>query len=211
MKAKVPVGVIERLPNYLNCLLQLEKQGVDTVSSKRMSYLTGINSAEIRRDLIYFGTFGIKGVGYEVKYLIQKLQHILGSDIQHKIALVGAGNLGSAIAGYDALKKHGFLIDAIFDQDTKKIGTRIGGIIVSDIAEIMEVLSGKNISIAILAVPPAAAQTTANKMVAAGINVILNYTSTIVEVPDLVQVHNSDPVNELLYTLHYLSSQSTKL
>jgi len=211
MKSKVPVGVIERLPNYLNCLLQLDKQGIDTVSSKRMSDLTGINSAEIRRDLIYFGTFGIKGVGYEVKYLIQKLQHILGSDIQHKIALVGAGNLGSAIASYDALKKHGFLIDAIFDQDKKKIGTDIGGVEISDIARITEVLSGKDINIAILAVPPMVAQTTANKMVAAGINVILNYTSTIVEVPDGVQVHNSDPVNELLYTLHYLSNQSTKL
>lgn len=211
MKGKVPVGVIERLPNYLNCLLQLEKQGVDTVSSKRISDLTGINSAEIRRDLIYFGTFGIKGVGYEVKYLIQKLQHILGSDIQHKIALVGAGNLGSAIASYDALKKHGFLIAAIFDQDKKKIGTKIGGVVVADIARISEVLSGNNINIAILAVPPAAAQVTANKMVSAGIDVILNYTSTIIEVPGNVQVHNSDPVNELLYTLHYLSQQKTKL
>lgn len=207
MKGKVPEGVIERLPTYLNCLLQLEKQGVDTVSSKRVGEITGINPAEIRRDLIYFGTFGIKGVGYEVKYLISKIQKILGSDKPHQIALVGAGNLGSAIASYDGLKKHGFFLTAIFDQDSKKIGSMIGDIVVSDVIDLSEILKAKKIDMAILAVPPSVAQATANNLISAGVNVILNYTSIMIEAPGNVQIHNSDPVNELLYTLYYLSTR----
>lgn len=207
MKPKVPEGVIERLPNYLNCLLQFERQGLATVSSKRMGEVAGVNPAEIRRDLIYFGTFGIKGVGYEVKYLINKIQKILGSDIPHRIALVGAGNLGSAIAGYDGLKKHGFFVSAVFDQDPGKIGTLVGGVKVSSVADLSKVLKERNIGIAILAVPPAAAQMTANKLVESGVNVILNYTSIMIETPSNVQIHNSDPVNELLYTLYYLSTR----
>ena len=207
MKPKVPEGVIERLPSYLNCLLQLERQGIKTVSSKRIGEVTGINPAEIRRDLINFGTFGIKGVGYEVKYLINKIQKILGSDKPHQIALVGAGNLGSAIASYDGLKKHGFFISAVFDRDRKKIGSKIGGILVSDISELEEILTKKKIDMAILAVPPSAAQITADNLVAAGVNVILNYTSIMIEASAGVQIHNSDPVNELLYTLYYLSTR----
>ena len=209
MKPKVPEGVIERLPNYLNCLLQFERQGFTTVSSKRMGEVTGVNPAEIRRDLIYFGTFGIKGVGYEVKYLINKIQKILGSDKPHQIALVGAGNLGSAIAGYDGLKKHGFFVSAVFDQDPKKIGTLVGGVKVSSVADMSAVLKERKIDMAILAVPPVVAQMTADKLVAAGVNVILNYTSIMIETPNHVQIHNSDPVNELLYTLYYLSTRKS--
>lgn len=207
MRPKVPEGVIERLPTYLNYLLQLQKQGVDTVSSKRIGELTGINPAEIRRDLIYFGTFGIKGVGYEVKYLTDKLQKILGSDKPHQIALVGAGNLGSAIAGYDGLKKHGFYISAIFDRDPNKIGKKLGDTTVSDVADLKRILKEKKIEMAILAVPPSVAQVIADSLVAAGVNVILNYTSVMIETPSNVQIHNSDPVNELLYTLYYLSTR----
>jgi redox-sensing transcriptional repressor len=206
LKNKIPTGVIERLPVYLNCLLQLDKNNVPTVSSKKLGELTGTNPAEIRRDLTHFGSFGVKGVGYNVKYVIQKLQQILGSDHPHRIALFGAGNLGSAIAGYNGLKKHGFYIAAVFDVDLKKIGKTLSGVPVLDLSQAKKFISDNKISMAILAVPPSAAQLVANLLVKSGIKVILNYTSEIIETPPSIQVHNSDPVNELLYTLYYLTT-----
>lgn len=202
---RVPEGVIERLPAYLNCLLQLQAEGVRTTSSKRLGQMTGVNAAEIRRDLVYFGTFGIKGVGYEVRVLTKELKKILGSDHPHQIALVGAGNLGSAIADHSGLRNHGFYVSAIFDSDPKRIGTELGGVTVTGIETLAKTIEEKRITMAILAVPPGVAQSTADALAEAGIKVILNYTSVVVSAPKPVQVHNSDPVNELLYTLHYLS------
>lgn len=204
---KVPEGVIERLPAYLNCLLQIEAEGAATTSSKRLGQMTGINPAEIRRDLVYFGSFGIKGVGYEVKYLIKEIKGILGSDHPHQIAIIGAGHLGSAIASHNGLRNHGFFVSAIFDKDADKIGVELGGVKVTALKALPQTMRKRKISIAILAVPPTAAQAVADLLVEAGVSVILNYTSVMITVPDAVQVHNSDPVNELLYTLHYLSGK----
>lgn len=202
---KVPEGVIERLPAYLRCLLQLEAQGVRTVSSKRIGSMTGVNSAEIRRDLIYFGSFGIKGVGYEVSYLIGKIREILGAGHPHEIAIVGAGNLGQAIANHGGLRTNGFTVTGIFDNDPAKVGLDVGGVKVAPVGSIARFIKDNKISIAILAVPPANAQLAADLLVEAGISVILNYTSVMIAVPGDVQLHNSDPVGELLYTLHFLS------
>jgi redox-sensing transcriptional repressor len=204
---KVPEGVIERLPLYLNGLLQLQAQGRKTVSSKDIGVLTGVNPAEIRRDLIHFGTFGTKGVGYPINHLIRTIKKILGSDHSHAIAIVGAGNLGSAIANHSGWSRHGFLVAAVFDHDPLKIGTVLGGVRVADVALLKEVAGQKGIKIAVLAIPAKGAQIAAEMLVEAGVEVILNYTSTIVQLPPSVQVHNSDPITELLYTLHYLTSQ----
>jgi redox-sensing transcriptional repressor len=122
--ARVPEGVIERLPAYLGVLLQLRGEGRSTVSSALLGGLTEINPAQIRRDLTHFGSFGRRGVGYDVVTLIDRIQHILGSDHAHRIVLVGAGRLGSAVAAYDGLSKHGFLVSAIFDNDLDKVGRR---------------------------------------------------------------------------------------
>lgn len=203
----IPEGVIERLPAYLNCLMDLEEEKVTTVSSQRMSERTGINAAEIRRDLVRFGSFGIKGVGYDVKGLAVHIQRILGSDKPHRIALVGAGNLGSAIAKYDGLRKHGFEIAAIFDKDPARIGQRLGATLIHDPKELDKVIRRHGIYMAIVAVPSEAAQRIVDQLAVAGVKVILNYTSARVTAPDGVQVHNSDPVNELLYTLYYLRSR----
>lgn len=203
----IPEGVIERLPAYLNCLMDLEEENVITVSSQRMSDLTGINAAEIRRDLVRFGSFGIKGVGYDVKTLAAHIQRILGSDKPHRIALVGAGNLGSAIAKYDGLRKHGFEIAAIFDKDPARVGQRLGATLIHHPREIDKVIGHHGIYMAIVAVPSEAAQRTVDQLASAGVKVILNYTSARVTAPEGVQVHNSDPVNELLYTLYYLRSR----
>jgi len=203
--SNIPEGVIERLPVYLNALMQVRDEGHGTVSSAKLSELTEVNSAQIRRDLSYFGSFGRRGVGYEVVMLIDKMQHILGSDHTHRLALVGAGHLGSAIASYNGLRARGFIVSAIFDNDPARIGTRIGDIVVQDVSALDRAAQAQKIRIGIIAVPAAAAQEVADLMSAAGIRVILNYSPMIVRVADGVVVHNTDPVRELMHTLYYLS------
>lgn len=203
--SSIPEGVIERLPVYLNALMQVRDEGIGTVSSAKLSELTEVNSAQIRRDLSYFGSFGRRGVGYEVIMLIDKMQNILGSDHTHRLALVGAGHLGSAIASYNGLRARGFIVSAIFDNDPAKIGNRIGDIVVQDVSMLARAAEAQKIRIGIIAVPTAAAQEVADLMSAAGIRVILNYSPMIVRVADGVVVHNTDPVRELMHTLYYLS------
>ena len=202
---RVPEGVIERLPLYLNALMQLRQNGASTVSSAHLGELTDVNPAQIRRDLAHFGSFGKRGVGYDVVTLVNRIQHILGSDQTHRIVIVGAGNLGSAIAAYDGLRSRGFVVAAIFDSDPNKIGQRIGDIIVQDTKRLAATIGEQGIRIGVIAVPPESAQEVADAMSEAGIRVILNYASTMVRVNNGVTLHNTDPVRELLHTLYYLS------
>ncbi|MDO8964223.1 MAG: redox-sensing transcriptional repressor Rex [Coriobacteriia bacterium] len=201
----IPEGVIERLPLYLNVLIQMRQDGQATASSARLGESTGVNPAQIRRDLTHFGSFGRRGVGYDVVTLIDRIQSILGSDQTHRLVLVGAGNLGSAIAAYDGLRKHGFVVSCVFDADPLKIGSRLGDIIVRDVAELERIVSDQAIRIGVIAVPPSAAQSVTDRLASAGIRVILNYTPVVVRVPVGVTLHNTDPVQELLHTLYYLS------
>jgi redox-sensing transcriptional repressor len=201
----IPVGVIERLPAYLNVLLQLAATGELTVSSARLGELARVNPAQIRRDLTHFGSFGRRGVGYDVQTLVERIQHILGSDHVHRLALVGAGNLGSAIARYSGLSKHGFIVSAVFDTDPDKIGGLIGDVPVLDMKDLERVIKRQGIAIGVIAVPPEAAQSVADRLSAAGVHVLLNYTPVMVQVPEGVTLHNTDPVQELLHTLYYLS------
>jgi redox-sensing transcriptional repressor len=201
----IPEGVIERLPAYLNVLLQLRASGQPTVSSARLGELARVNPAQIRRDLTHFGSFGRRGIGYDVPTLIERIQHILGSDRIHRLALVGAGNLGSAIASYGGLIKHGFIVSAIFDTDLDKIGGLLGDLTVLDMKDLEPTVRSQGIAIGVLAVPPEAAQQVADRLAAAGVRVILNYTPVMVQAPDGVTIHNTDPVQELLHTLYYLS------
>ncbi len=202
---RIPEGVIERLPTYLSVLIQLRQEGSFTVSSALLGKMTEINPAQIRRDLTHFGSFGKRGVGYEITTLIDQIQHILGSDHTHRLVLVGAGHLGSAIASYNGLRARGFLVSAIFDNDSHKVGGRIGDIIVQDISELGRVVAEQSIAVGVIAVPPEAAQDVADRMCEAGIKVILNYCANLVKVTDGVTLHNTDPVRELLHTLYYLS------
>lgn len=205
MTERIPEGVIERLPAYLNILIQLRTDGVSTVSSARLGQLTAVNPAQIRRDLTHFGSFGKRGVGYDIGMLVERIQAILGADHAHRLALVGAGNLGSAIAGYEGLRQHGFMVTAIFDNDSRKTGNRIGQIVVQPLEELEDTLHAQDIRIGIVAVPSEAAQGVTDRLTAAGVRVILNYTPVIVQVPEDVTLHNTDPVQELLHTLYYLS------
>lgn len=208
---RVPEGVIERLPAYLGVLIQLRREGCSTVSSARLGELTDINPAQLRRDLTHFGSFGRRGVGYDVTTLIDRIQHILGSDHVHRIALVGAGRLGSAIASYDGLRKHGFVVAAVFDRDPAKVGTRLGDVIVRPAEEMEAALAGQGIDIAVVAVSAESAQEVCDRLAHSGVRVILNYTSERVRVPEGVTLHNTDPVRELLHTLYYLSKSENKV
>ncbi len=202
---RVPQGVIERLPAYLNVLMHLRDEGSETVSSAQLSELAEVNAAQIRRDLAYFGQFGKRGVGYEIGLLVDRIQRILGSDHVQRLAIVGAGNLGSAIAQYDGLRKRGFVVAGVFDSDRRKVGSRVGDLIVRDISELQRVVSEQGIRFGVIAVPPDVAQSVADLLCHAGIQVVVNYSTAFVHVPEHVTLHNTDPVRELLHTLYYLS------
>ncbi|MGB4592211.1 MAG: redox-sensing transcriptional repressor Rex [Coriobacteriia bacterium] len=202
---RIPEGVIERLPMYLGVLIQLRQDGQGTVSSARLGELTDINPAQIRRDLTHFGSFGKRGVGYDIVTLVDRIQRILGADHVHRLALVGAGHLGAAIANYNGLRQHGFHVTAVFDNDSRRVGHRMGDIIVQHVDELPRTVDDQNIRIGVIAVPPAAAQQVADMLTSAGVRIILNYTPMIVRVPADVTLHNTDPVHELLHTLYYLS------
>ncbi|MBN2405771.1 MAG: redox-sensing transcriptional repressor Rex [Coriobacteriia bacterium] len=202
---RIPEGVIERLPLYLGVLIQLRSGGESTASSARLGELTDINPAQIRRDLTHFGSFGKRGVGYDIATLVERIQRILGADHVHRLALVGAGHLGSAIADYNGLRQHGFLVTAVFDNDPAKQGTHIGDLVIQDVSELEDTVTAQGIEIGVIAVPPHAAQDAADRLSATGIRIILNYTPVIVRVPPQVTLHNTDPVHELLHTLYYLS------
>jgi redox-sensing transcriptional repressor len=202
---RIPQGVIERLPLYLNVLIHLREEGSQTASSAQLSELAEVNAAQIRRDLAYFGQLGKRGVGYDVGLLVDRIQHILGSDHIQRLAIVGAGNLGSAIAQYDGLRTRGFVVAGVFDRDPRKVGSRVGDLIVRDISELERAIREQSIRFGVIAVPPETAQEVADRLCNAGIQVIVNYSTAFVHVPDDVTLHNTDPVRELLHTLYYLS------
>lgn len=193
------------MPHYLNALVQVRQNGMSTISSSMLGEMTGVNPAQLRRDLGHLGYLGRRGVGYDVNTLVSTIQRFLGSDHTHRLALIGAGSLGTAIARYRGLRNHGFLVTAVFDDDGRKVGSRLGDVIVRHIDELERAISDQQIRIGVVAVPPEAAQDVSDRLVRAGIGLILNYTPTIVRVPEPVLVHNSDPVQELLHTLYYMS------
>jgi len=199
-------GVISRLSQYLKHIVQLKGVGKRTVTSLEISSHTKINSAEIRRDLIFFGLKGKRGVGFNIEELISSFNKILGYNDRVHIALVGAGNLGKAILNYKILDKFGFKIEDVFDNDPDVIGKIISGRKVKDILEMKNVIQEKRINVAIIAVPEDSAQKVTDILVEAGIRVVINYTSVPVKVPKYVDVQTTDPIEKLLHTLYYLSN-----
>lgn len=198
-------GVITRLSQYLKYIVQLKELGKRTVTSKDISENTNINSAEVRRDLIYFGIRGKRGVGFNIDQLIKEFNRILGYGKRVRLALIGAGNLGKAIINYKMLDRFGFKVENVFDNDVRIIGRSISGHRVLNIYEIGEVVAQKGLEIAILAVPPHSAQKVTDMLVNSGIKVIINYTSVPVKAPSHVNVQTTDPIEKLLHTLYYLS------
>lgn len=197
-------GTISRLSQYLKYIVQLKEMGKRTTTSGEISKNTGINSAEVRRDLIYFKIKGKRGVGFNIDELIKSFNKILGYKRRVRLALIGAGNLGRAILNYKMLERFGFKIENVFDNNQEVIGKIISGCRVLDINTVKDEFK-KNIEIAILAVPPDSAQKATNILVQAGVKVIINYTSVPIKAPSSVRVETTDPIEKLLHTLYYLS------
>lgn len=200
----VPAIVIGRLPLYLRALTQLANEGRRVTSSQELSEKLGFSSAQIRKDLSYFGEFGKQGTGYEIEFLEKSLREILQVHHVWEMALVGAGDLGHALANYDGFEMRGFRIAAIFDADAEKIGTMMGEWRVQPIHDMRQVLQARKIQVAIIAVPASAAQAVADQLVESGVRAILNYAPTTLSVPHNVKVYHIDPVAGLQSMTYYL-------
>jgi redox-sensing transcriptional repressor len=205
---KVPVPTLERLATYLRFLIDLEQSRVETISSAEVERQTGINAAQFRKDLSYFGEFGKPGVGYNVLDLQNRIAHILKIDREQRIILVGAGNLGSALVGYPGLKEHRFNLVAVFDNNFAKIGHPLWDLEVLDVVRIPEINEQLQARIAILAVPAGAAQNVADMLVVSGIHAILNFAPVMLRVPDHVFVRNVSFLQELAVLSYHLSGDT---
>jgi redox-sensing transcriptional repressor len=200
---RLSLGVAARLSRYLQVLTQARKMGKETISSQELSDYTHVNSTQIRRDLSGFGKFGKRGVGYNVDSLVSQIRKILRTAGQHNIALLGAGNLGQAIASSDIFADHGFRIVAIFDPDPAKVGLELNGVRVRHPDELAAAVGEEDIVVAVLAVPGHAAQELADRLVDAGVRIIFNYSEALLQVPPEVTVHTSSPAVDLLYALYF--------
>jgi redox-sensing transcriptional repressor len=193
----IPEAAVARLAVYLRVLSAMTEQGAITVSSEELSAAAGVNSAKLRKDLSYIGSYGTRGVGYEVVVLIDQIERILGLTRKHRVAVVGIGNLGHALANYGGFPSRGFPVAALFDVDPDLIGVPVGGIPVDHIEDIPRVCTEREISVGVIATPPPAAQTVCDRLVAGGVASILNFAPVVLQVPDHVEVRKVDLAVEL--------------
>ncbi len=200
----IPDIVIGRLPVYLRALQRMHQEGRQVTSSQELGERLGISAAQIRKDLSQFGEFGKQGTGYNIEYLVEKIQEILHVNRAWGVALVGAGDMGHALASYNGFNHRGFEIKLIFDSDPDKIGTAIGEYTVLDSGTLCDEIEKSGIKVAMLAVPAAVAQDVANDLVEAGIKAILNYAPVNLNVPLDVRVQYIDPAVHLQRMTYYL-------
>ena len=202
---KIPEMTVRRLSVYTRCLLQLEEDGVKTVSSQELAERFNLNSAQVRKDLAYFGEFGVRGIGYYVSGLKAELQKILGLDREWPVALVGFGNLGSALFHYKGFARQGFRIAVVFDDDPAKAGRSVDGAPILPLRDLPRESKARNLQIAIVAVPAESAQSVTEKLVAAGIKAILNFAPTRIKTGRDVRLKNVDLSIELESLSFYLA------
>ena len=200
---KIPDETIRRLPIYLRGLLFLMKRGQKSVSSRDLAEFVGAYPWQIRKDFSYFGDFGIRGIGYNIEKLTKEIKRILKINIVKKAALVGVGNLGSAVLAYPGFGIYGFDVSVAFDVDPKKVGKKIKNILIKDVSNI-QTLKKRKIKLGIIAVPREAAQDTADKLVNAGITGILNFSPCYITVPKKVKVITIDIAMDLARLPYYM-------
>ena len=207
MTDNIPDIVIGRLPLYLRALTRLKQDGKAITSSQELGQHLGISSAQIRKDLSHFGGFGKQGTGYQIEFLVDKLQHVLQVDQEWPIAVIGAGHLGEAISNYRGFTERGFRVRWVFDQDNSKVGQPAGNLKVLHIGNFERIVRENNVQIAMLAVPAQYAQQVTDMMVAAGIRAILNYAPINIQVPENVHVQYIDPVIHMQHMTYYLGTE----
>ncbi len=190
--AKIPEATIIRLSVYSRFLSQVDQRGVVTISSGEIAEGVGVSPAQVRKDLAYFGEFGTRGVGYNVKDLHRHIMKILGLNMHWPVIIVGAGNLGTALCMYGGFRERGFQIVGIFDNDPKKIGYKLNSVRVYGLDDLKKVVEEEAVQIGIVAVPAAHAQEVASSLVDAGVKAILNFAPKVINVPKTVELRNVD-------------------
>ncbi|MBE1564904.1 redox-sensing transcriptional repressor [Nonomuraea africana] len=186
-----------RLPLYLRALNGMAERGIATVSSEDLASAAGVNSAKLRKDLSHLGSYGTRGVGYDVEYLVYQISRELGLTQDWAVAIVGVGNLGRALANYGGFVSRGFRVAALLDADPEIVGDDIAGLNVEHIDELEAVIKRRGVSIVVLATPAAAAQELCDRVIAAGVTSILNFAPVVLSVPDTVDVRKVDLSIEL--------------
>lgn len=194
---RIPEATVARLPLYYRALLDTAEQHVATVSSERLAELAGVNAAKVRKDLSYLGSYGTRGVGYDVEFLLHQISRELGLTQDWPVVIVGVGNLGHALANYRGFGARGFRVEALVDADLEKVGSRVGNLVVESLEELPAIVEDRKIAIGIVATPAHAAQEVADRLVKAGVSSILNFAPTVVTVPPGVSLRKVDLAIEL--------------
>ena len=200
---KVPEATVARLPVYYRALLETAESQVVTVSSERLAELAGVNAAQVRKDLSYLGSYGTRGVGYDVEHLLHEVAREIGLTLDWPVAIVGSGNLGAALAGYRGFGARGFRIVALIDSDPEKLGRRIGELEVESLADLARIVHDRSVAIGLIATPASAAQEVADLLVAAGVRSILNFAPAVVSVDESVSLRKVDLATELQILAFY--------
>lgn len=194
---RIPEATVARLPVYLRTLLDVQTDGVTTISSERLAELAGVNAAKVRKDLSYLGSFGTRGVGYDVDHLLVQMSRELGLTRDWPVAIVGVGNLGAALANYGGFGDRGFPVAALIDADPSKVGTMFGDHTIRHLDDLPALVDELGIAIGIIATPAAGAQEVADRLVAAGVTSILNFAPAVVTVPEQAILRKVDLALEL--------------
>jgi redox-sensing transcriptional repressor len=196
-KGGIPEATVARLPVYLRVLHGLAEAGTATVSSESLAAAAGVGSAKLRKDLSHLGSYGTRGVGYDVEYLVYQISRALGLTQSYRVAIIGVGNLGHALANYAGFATRGFQIAALIDADPARVGVEIAGIEIRHLEDLEVVVKEHEISIGVIATPAAAAQDVCDRLVACGVTSVLNFAPAVLAVPDSVDVRKVDLSIEL--------------
>lgn len=193
----IPEATVARLPLYLRALTALSERSVPTVSSEELAGAAGVNSAKLRKDFSYLGSYGTRGVGYDVEYLVYQISRELGLTQDWPVVIVGIGNLGAALANYGGFASRGFRVAALIDADPKMTGKQVAGIGVRHVDELESIVHTNGVSIGVITTPAGAAQQVCDRLVGAGVTSILNFSPTVLSVPEGVDVRKVDLSIEL--------------
>jgi redox-sensing transcriptional repressor len=208
---RIPEATVARLPLYLRALDEAARERMVTISSEALALRAGVNAPQVRKDLSHLGSYGTRGVGYDVAYLLRQINRQLGLTEDRRVAIVGAGNLGRALASYAGFPARGFHVVAAFDVDPNKIGTRLGQVLVQPSSAMIEVIEEEKVAIAVIATPATVAQSVVDVAVAAGVGSILNFAPTSVTVPSRVALRQVDLGIELQILSFYEQQRAQPL
>ncbi len=208
-RRRIPEATVARLPIYLRILSEQFDAAVTNISSEELAEFAGLNAAKVRKDLSYLGSYGTRGVGYDVEFLVYQIRRELGLTHDWPVVIVGAGNLGQALAGYNGFGDRGFPVGGIVDVDPAKVGSVVGGVRVRHLDDLPKVVQACGISIGVIATPGSAAQAVADSLIAAGVTSLLNFSPCVIGVPHGISVRKVDLAVELQILSYYEQRRAT--